>query len=52
MEKNLDLLIQIYSTIKCFNRFMVSWWVTKLYLNNEQFQIGEVEIMTSAYSLS
>ena len=28
---------------------MVSWWGTDLYFNNEQIQIGDIEIMTSSY---
>ena len=28
---------------------MVSWGGTDSYLNNEQIQIGDIEIMTSAY---
>ena len=27
---------------------MVSWWGTYSYLNNEQIQIGDIEIITSA----
>ena len=31
---------------------MVSWWGTDSYFNNEQIQIGDTEIMTSAYGSS
>ena len=31
---------------------MVSWWVTDLYFNDEQIQIVNIEIMTSAYGSS
>ena len=28
---------------------MVSWWGTDSYFNNEQIQIGDVELMNTAY---
>ena len=31
------------------NKFMVSWWVIYSYFNIEQIQIGDIEIMISAY---
>ena len=31
------------------NIFMVSWWGTDIYFNNEQIQIGDIEFMTAAY---
>ena len=31
---------------------MVSWWGTDSYFNNEQIQIGDIEIMTAAYGSS
>ena len=31
---------------------MVSWWVIYSYLNNEQIQIGDIEIMNSAFGSS
>ena len=34
------------------NTFMVSWWENNSYLNNEQIQIGDIEIMNSAYGSS
>ena len=34
------------------NIFMVSWWVIDSYFNNEQIQIGDTKIMTSAYGSS
>ena len=30
-------------------RFMVSWWVTDSYFNNELIQIDDIKIMTSVY---
>ena len=32
------------------NIFMVSWWGTYLYFNNEQMKIGDIEIMPASYS--
>ena len=34
------------------NIFRVSWWGTDLYSNNEQIQIGDIEIMTATCGLS
>ena len=34
------------------NILLVSWWGTDLYFNNEQIQIGDIEIITSAYGSS
>ena len=34
------------------NRFMVSWWGTDSYFNNDHIQIGDIEIMTAAYGSS
>ena len=34
------------------NRFMVSLRGTDSYFNNEQIQIGDIEIMTAAYGSS
>ena len=34
------------------NRFMVSWWGIYSYFNNEQIQIGDIEIITAVYGLS
>ena len=31
---------------------MVAWWLTNTYFNNELIQIGDIEIMTSAYGSS
>ena len=31
---------------------MVSWWGTDSYFNNEQIQIGDIEIVTSTYGSS
>ena len=31
---------------------MVPWWGTDSYLNNEQFQISDIAIITSAYGSS
>ena len=51
MEKDLDYPIKknIYNDS---NIFMVSWRGTESYFNNEQIQIGDIEIMTSAYGSS
>ena len=35
-----------------YNIFMVSWWVTDSYFNNELIQTGDIEIMSSAYGSS
>ena len=34
------------------NRFMVPWWGTDSYFNNDHIQIGDIEIMTAAYGSS
>ena len=34
------------------NRFIVYWWVTDSYFNNEKIQIGDIEIITAAYGPS
>ena len=34
------------------NIFVVSWWGKDSYFNNEQIQIGDIEIMTAAYGSS
>ena len=42
-----------YSERKSYNylnRFMVSWWGKYSCFNNEQIQIGDIKIMTTAYS--
>ena len=44
-----------YSEIYIYNNtniFMVSWWETDSYLNNEHIQIGDIEIMTATYGSS
>ena len=51
MENYLNFPIPKY-IYNYYNIFMVSWWGTYLYFNNEQIQIGDIGIMTSAYSLS
>ena len=35
-----------------YNIFMISCWGTDSYFNNEQIQIGDIEMMTSAYGSS
>ena len=34
------------------NRFMVSWWGTDSYFNNEKIQIGYIELMNAVYGSS
>ena len=34
------------------DKFMVSWWGTDSYLNNEKIQIGDIENMTDVYASS
>ena len=34
------------------SRFMVSWWVTHLYFNNEKIQIGGIELINAEYGSS
>ena len=46
-----NIYIYIYIYIDP-NIFMVSWWGTNSYLNNEHIKIGDTEIMTAAYSSS
>ena len=33
-------------------RFMIPWWGTDSYFNNEKIKIGDIEIMTAAYGSS
>ena len=51
METTLHFtFIKIY--IYYSNRFVVSWRETDSYFNNEPIQIGDIEIITSAYGSS
>ena len=34
------------------NIFMVFWWGTYSDINNEEIQIGDIEVMTAAYGSS
>ena len=43
---NFPIKISVYNDS---NIFMVSWWGTDSYFNNEQIKIGDIEIMTYAY---
>ena len=49
METDLNFPILKISIYNDSNRFMVSWWVTDSYLNNEQIKIGDIKIVNSAY---
>ena len=47
LNYSIQKIIYYYSKI-----FVIYWWGTDSYFNNESIQIGDVEIMTAAYGLS